>query len=363
MKKRLLYLITVLFAIATQPVMSQEVFFNAYFGQAQKDTAEMRIGEQVKFTVELGGIAPGNDVEILIPDKLTDNIEVLDKRDFQTTDSKGGNIYKSECTITSFLDGVLEIPEIYARVNDDKSSYYTNHTYLIVNSVPIDTANLKNIKIYNPIWEVELTWEDYRDTVYLSFLLVVLALLLAWIVVRFIKNKPIIRIVRIKPKKPSHFTALQKMEDIKGDTALHNDESVKDYYTRLTDTLREYMQSRYEFNATDMTTPEIIDNLLRFNDKDAIREVQELLEVADLVKFAKFVPTQYENDANLHNAVDFVNATKNIEEENRKVVEKKVVNERSMTQKRWLIAAIVTVASVLIAVITLLVMDIDNLIG
>lgn len=361
MKKRLLYIITVLFALVAQPVMSQDVYFNAYFGQAQKDTAEMRIGEQVKFTVELGGIAPGNDVEILIPGKLTNDIEVLDKRNSKTTDGKGRDIYRSECTITSFLDGVLEIPEIYARVNDDKKSYYTNHTYLVVNSVPIDTANLKNIKDFNPIWDVDLAWEDYRDTVYLSFLLVVLALLLAWIVVRFIKNKPIIRIVREKPRKPSHFTALQKMDEIKGDKALHGEDGVKDYYTRLTDALREYMQNRFKFNATDMTTPEIIDNLLRFNDKDAIREVKELLDVADLVKFAKFKPTQYENDCNLNNAVEFVNATKNVDEENHKIVEKKVVNERSMTQKRWLIAAIVVVASVLIAVITLLVVDIDNL--
>ena len=125
--------------------------------------------------------------------------------------------------------------------------------------------------------------------------------------------------------------------------------------------MREYMQNRFKFNATDMTTPEIIDNLLRFNDKDAIREVKELLDVDDLVKFAKFKPTQYENDCNLNNAVEFVNATKNVDEENHKIVEKKVVNERSMTQKRWLIAAIVVVASVLIAVITLLVVDIDNL--
>ena len=222
---------------------------------------------------------------------------------------------------------------------------------------------MKNIKGLNPIWEVELGWEDYRDTVYLSYLVIVYALLLVWVVIRFIKNKPIIRIVRVKPKKPSHFTALQKMDEIKRDRTLHSDESVKDYYTRLTDTLREYMQNRYNFNAVDMTTSEIIDNLLRFNDKDAIREVKELLEVADLVKFAKMQPTQYENDSNLRNAVDFVNATKNIEEENLKPVETKVVNERSIAQKRWLIAAIIVVAGILVAVISLLITDLGHLLG
>ena len=364
MKKRLLYIFTFLFALATQSAMSQDVYFKAKLGPALKDTVEMRIGEQVKFTVELGNIASGNSVELLIPDKLANDVEILDRKDFTTTDSKGLNTYRSECLITPFIDGDLEIPAIYAKVNDDNSSYYTNRTYLVVNSVPIDTANLKNIKGFNPIWDVDkMKWEDYRDTVYLSFLLVVFALLLAWIIVRFIKNKPLIRIVRVKPKKPSHFTALEKMEEIKGDKSLYGETGVKEYYTRLTDTLREYMQNRYEFNATDMTTAEIIDNLLRYNDKDAIREVKELLDVADLVKFAKFQPTQYENDTNLRNAVEFVNATKNVEEENRKTVEKKIVNKRSVNQKHWQIAAIAAVASILIAIITLLVMDVNNLLG
>lgn len=362
MKKRLSYIIAVLLSFAAESAMSQNVHFNAYFDSVHIDAKEMRIGEQAKLTLELG-IDPGYDVEFLIPDSLTDNVEVLDKKDYRKTDADGREIYKSVCTITSFIDALHVVPPIYAKVNENDSSYYSNITYLLVNSVPIDTTNLKNIKGFKSVWDVRLTWEDYRDTVYLIFLLLVFATLLGWIIVRYVKNRPIIRIVRIKPQKPSHFTALQKIEEIKSDTALRGEESAKDYYTRLTDTLREYMYNRYKFNATDMTTAEIVENLLRFNDKEAIREVKELLEVADLVKFAKMQPTQYENDSNLRNAVDFVNATKNVEEENRKPVEKRVVNERSVTQKRWLIAAIIAVAAILIAVITLLVIDLDYLLG
>ena len=360
MKKRILYIIVLILAFAAKPAMSQNVSFEAYFDSVTVDTKEMRIGEQVKLTLELS-VDPGYNVDINVPDSLTDNIEVLGCKDYSTTDAKGREIYRKECIITSFLDAPQVIPEIYAKVNDD--DYYTNTTNLIVNSVPIDTANLKNIKGFNPVWDVKLTWEDYRDTVYLSYLLLVFVALLVWILLRYIKNKPIIRIVKVKPRKPSHFTALQKIDEIKSDKSLHVEESVKDYYTRLTDTLREYMQNRYNFNAVDMTTAEIVDNLLRFNDKDAIREVKELLEVADLVKFAKMQPTQYENDSNLRNAVDFVNATKNVEEENLKPVETKVVNERSVTQKRWLIASIATVAAIVITLIVLLVKDLGHLLG
>ena len=359
MKKGLLY-IAAIFLFVALPVKSQNVIFNAYFDSLDIDTKEMRIGEHARFIVELS-IDSGYEVDVQIPEALTGDIEVLDKKSYRSTDAKGRETYRNECVITSFLDTLQVIPPVIAKVNEDV--YYTNPTNLLVNSVPIDTVNLKNIKGFRPIWNVELTWNEYRDTVYLSFLLLVLLALLVWIIIRYINNKPIIRIVREKPRKPSHFTALQKIDEIKSDTTLHMQESAKDYYTRLTDTLREYMHNRYKFNAADMTTGEIIENLLRFNDKEAIREVKEILEVADLVKFAKLQPSLNENDRNMLYAIDFVNATKDVEEENVKPVEKKIVNERSLTQKRWLIVSIAVVFCVLVAVAALLITDLGHLIG
>lgn len=361
MKRTISYIVAALLAFAVSPAMSQNVLFNAYFDSLHIDTKEIRIGEQVKLTLELS-VDSGYTVEMpTLENAVAGGVEVLGNRQYRTTDGKGRDIYKGEYTITSFVDAPQQLPPVFAKVNGDP--YYTNTTNLIVNTVPIDTTNLKNIKGLRPVWDVRLTWEEYRDTVYLSFLLVVLSALLGWIVFRYIKNKPIIRIVRSKPRKPSHFTALQKIDEIKEDKALHSVESAKDYYTRLTDTLREYMYNRYKFNAADMTTPEIIENLLKFNDKEAIREVKEILEVADLVKFAKMQPSVNENDRNLLNAIDFVNATKNVEEENLKPVEKKIVNERSLTQKRWLIAAIVAVACAVVAIAALLITDLDYLLG
>ena len=363
MKKIFSFIITAILLLFTAlPVKSQNVMFNAYFDSLNVDTKEMRIGEHATLTLELC-IDTGYDVELLVPKKLAGDIEVLDRKDYRTSDPTGRDIYRSECTITSFLDAPQIIPPIYAKVNDDSTSYYTNPVNLWVNTVPVDTTNLKNIKGLRPVWDARLTWEEYRDTVYLSFLVLLLLALLVLIIIRIVKNKPIIRVVRVKPPKPSHFTALQKIDEIKSDNTLRGEESVKDYYTRLTDTLREYMHNRYKFNATDMTTGEIIENLLRFNDKEAIKEVKEILEVADLVKFAKMKPSLNENDRNMLNAIDFVNATKNVEEENLKPVETKVVNERSRTRKYWLVASIVLISSALVAVVALLIIDLGHMLG
>lgn len=357
MKKTITYITAAILLLTALPSKAQNVLFNAYFDSLDIDSKEMRIGEHVRLTLELS-VDSGYNVDVQIPETLG-SIEVLDRKESRSVDAKGRETYRNECIITSFVDAPQVIPSIIAKVNDDE--YYTNTLDLQVNSVPVDTLNLKDIKGYRPIWDVKLTWDEYRDTVYLMFLFLVLLALLSWIIVRYINNKPIIRIVREKPRKPSHFTALQKMDEIKSDDTLHREESVKDYYTRLTDTLREYMYNRYKFNAADMTTSEIIENLLRFNDKEAIREVKEILEVADLVKFAKMKPSLNENDRNMLYAIDFVNATKDVEEENQKPVEKKVVNERSMTQKRWLIASIVAVLCVLVTIAALLIIDLGHM--
>lgn len=360
MKRIFTYITALLFVFMVLPVKSQNVMFNAFFDSLYTDTKEMRIGEHAKFILELN-VDSGYNVELQVPEKLTADIEVLEKKDYRSTDAQGRETYRSECIITSFIDSMQVIPPVLATVNDDV--YYTNATNLIVNTVPIDTVNLKNIKGVRPVWDVNLTWDDYRDTVHLSFLLLVFVALLIWIIVRLINNKPVIRIVKIKPREPSHFTALHKIDEIKGDDTLVGDGSVKDYYTRLTDTLREYMHNRYKFNAAEMTTDEIIENLLRFNDKEAINEVKEILQVADLVKFAKMVPSQNENARNMLNAIDFVNATKDVEEENLKPVEQKIVNERSRTEKYILIASIAIVFAVVVAVSALLIIDLGNMLG
>lgn len=358
MKKITTFIIAAFSTLLLQPAMAQNVVFNAYFDSLHIDSREIRIGEQVKLTLEL---AADNGCTIEAPAMgkvLAGGVEVLGSATSRT-ENNGRSIFKGEYTLTSFKNAQFAIPPITATVNGD--TYYTNPTNLIVNTVPIDTTNLKNIKGPRGIWNVQLTWNEYRDAVYLGFLLMLLLLLLAWIVVRYIKNKPIIRIVRIKPRQPSHFTALKKMDEIKSEGVQHRAESAKDYYTRLTDALREYMCNRYNFNATDMTTTEIIENLLKFNDKEAIKELREILEVADLVKFAKLQPSLNENDRNMLNAIEFINATKNVEEENQKPVEKKVVNERSLNQKRILIASIVIVLVAVVAIAALLIADLGNM--
>ena len=60
----------------------------------------------------------------------------------------------------------------------------------------------------------------------------------------------------------------------------------------------------------EMTSSEIIDRLTRQGDQQALAELTELFQTADLVKFAKHAALVNENDKNLVSAVEFINSTK-----------------------------------------------------
>ena len=91
---------------------------------------------------------------------------------------------------------------------------------------------------------------------------------------------------------------------------------MKEYYTQLTDTLRTYIQERYGFSAMEMTSGEIIERLTQENDEEALAELRELFQTADLVKFAKWTTLINENDANLMTALEYINQTKQEEDPN-----------------------------------------------
>lgn len=82
----------------------------------------------------------------------------------------------------------------------------------------------------------------------------------------------------------------------------------------------------------EMTSFEIIQHLTEFNDDQAISELRELFQTADLVKFAKYSTLINENDRNLVSAIEYINQTK-IEETQPQPTEIVVVEKRSRMAK------------------------------
>jgi hypothetical protein len=166
-----------------------------------------------------------------------------------------------------------------------------------------------------------------------------------YLYLRLRDNKPIITHIRIVKRLLPHQKAMQEIEQIKADKMVSS-ENQKEYYTKLTDTLRRYIEERYKFSAMEMTSSEIIERLTQDGDQKSLDELRQLFTTADLVKFAKYSTLINENDMNLVNAIEFINQTKLetpvVEEEKPQISE---ADQRTLKARRilkWAIGSILT---------------------
>lgn len=141
---------------------------------------------------------------------------------------------------------------------------------------------------------------------------VLLALVLIWLIYYGIKKRRERGYVFTPPKPlpPAHVVALQAFETLFASDLLAR-EQYKAFFIRYADILRVYLEQRYYFPALEETTREIIYQLKgKLEQADLCAAIQKVLELADLVKFAKFIPEPQEVEQAKQVALDFIHQTK-----------------------------------------------------
>jgi len=314
--------------------------------EARLDSNQIYIGEQTSILLEVS-VDANQRVELPRFDSLqliTPGVEVLRTTKTDTNQLNEGQrmTLSQRYYITSFDSAIYSIPPLKVKV--DGKDYETKGLGLKVYTVNIDTLHADSIFGMKAEMRPPFEWEDWSSLLWLSLLVLVLTALLIYIAIRLKDNKPIIRRIRVKPRLAPHKAAMMKIEQIKEEKIWQKEDS-KEYYTQLTDTLRQYINERYGFNAMEMTTSEIIEHLQEVNDENAIAELRELFETADLVKFAKYSTLINENDRNLVNAIEYINSTKKEEPVVQQPEEIVIVEKRSKVAKNVLLASI-TAASI-----------------
>lgn len=331
---------------------------------AEIDSCQRLIGEQARIKLKVSCDSGKRLVMPAFDKEIIEGVEIIEalKPDTQLLNENKRVTVTQEYVVTSFDTALYVIPPFEVLV--EGNPYYSQELALAVYTFPVDTVNVN--EFYGPkgVWESPIEWQDIESSVAFFVLLVLMSLVLAWVIVRYKNNKPIIRIIRLKPKLPAHVVALGEMERIKDDASWRTSGSSKEFYIALTDTLRIYLSERFAFNATEMTTNEIVDKLLEIKDKESIRDLQELLVTADLVKFAKLAPPMNENDRNLMVAIEFVNSTKPDDaSEPQQPTEKREVHPRSVKAKRLLLLSIVLLSFAVIALLVLFILDLYYLLS
>ena len=250
------------------------------------DTLLIRVGEQTKLHLQVSMDAGAGCDFPQFADTIVAGVECLEESKPVTTELNGGKrlLVSKDYTVTSF----------------DSGHYYLPPLEVLVDQKPYRPKDIMN---------APFVWEDWALVFWLSILLIPIIGICLYLIIRYRDNKPIIRHIKVTPKLPPHQKAMNEIKAIKSEKVWTPEDS-KEYYTKLTDTLRNYIKERYGFNAMEMTSSEIIEHLTNEPDDQAMDELRELFQTSDLVKFAKYNALINENDRNLVNAVEFINKTK-----------------------------------------------------
>ena len=301
--------ITLLFAAgAVVAAGAQTIQVSARF-----DSTAIMIGDQIRLHIEL---ERQKDVRVQFPvwaGKLTGNIEIIETYPVDSTHVDDGMVrMQQDIVVTSFDSGrhvlpPIRFPFVAGGITD---TIATRPVYLDVLTMPLDSA--QNIADIKPVYKVPVGWADVRPWLLRTGLALLAAALIGFAVYAFIRrrnNQPVFSAPR--PAEPAHVTALRELDKLRGEK-LWQGNRTKDYYTRLPDIVRTYIEGRFGVTAMEMTSDEILAGLRHtgFEDNNLVNRLRKLFSLADLVKFAKAEPFPDENETSMLDSYLFVNNTK-----------------------------------------------------
>jgi len=312
MKKYLLLFLLVI-TIAHSDLWAQKFTVNA-----RLDSTVLWIGNQAKLTFEVSQ-QPNQKVTLpIFSDSIIGGLDLVEPVKIDTTKSVDGHVLVSQhYVVTAFNDSLLYIPPFPFVLNGD-TVWSKSLSLKVVQPFEIDTAST-SIADIKPVLEPKFYWLGLFKII-LLILIVLGILVIVFILYRkYYKKKPIFE-KNNEPILPPYIVALKHLDKIKQEKPWQQGRS-KEYHTELTDVIREYIERIFNIKSMEMTSDEILQHLyiLRKQDKAAYFGLKQMLQLADLVKFAKWNPTPDEHELSLQNAYLFVDLTK-VEEKPEEVV-------------------------------------------
>lgn len=255
----------------------------------QVDSTQIKIGEEIKLSIAVEVDSTATVVfpegeNIFLPLELLESYEV----DTLKKDVKYNLIKKYG--VTQFDSGKYYIPKQIVLIND--KPFFTDSIRVAVADVAVDTLKQKmfEIKSLVSVEKASGNWWKY--------LLLVLGLLIAFGLYFYYF------VFQLKPKKkkkkkaeiPPYDRALLQLNELDKSTLLLKSE-YKDYYSELTNIVRQYIEEEVHIDALESTTEELIRKIEAQKDAgyldlktETIKNLKNVLQTADLVKFAKSKP-------------------------------------------------------------------------
>lgn len=252
------------------------------------DTTYIKIGEQIKYTITVE--ADSTDVVFFPEDQTFSPMEMVEALAIDTVRKKDRVTLQRIYALTQFDSGAYTIPPQRIAINE--KPFFTDSVRISVTTVAVDTIT-KKIYDIKPLINVDKSNSElWKTLLWILVPLLIIGGLLYWF---YIRKKPLSEEEK-EALLPPYDRALMELKKLENSRYLIQDE-YKQYYSELTDIVRSYLEEDVHVSALESTTDQLINRLEMLKDageldlaEDTIQRFKQILQTADLVKFAKSKP-------------------------------------------------------------------------
>ena len=280
--KKQLYLLLLLFSTAVFAQQKQVV--------TSIDTIKNKIGAEFKLSIKT---TVDTSFKVIFPKlKNLGALEVIQSYPIDTVKIDGRYELIKKYGLTQFDSGRYVVPSIKIFINS--KPFMTDSLLVEVSNVEVDTLKQKMFDIKD-IAPADNTIGDWWKYLLIIALIVGIGAFIYWFIKKRQEKKLQEEIYKTPIEKAtSLLDTLEKKE-------LWQKGEVKAYYSELTDIARNYIEEAIEIPAMESTTSELIQGLRAASVKkkmtlsqEIIENLERVLKQADLVKFAKSKPLDFE---------------------------------------------------------------------
>lgn len=267
------------------------------FGFSQKittsiDSSQIKIGSQFLLTIKASVNA--KDKVVFPEGKFFGALEVLESFPIDTVKNNANYELIKKYGLTQFDSGRYAIPKLLVKIN--QKAFRTDSLSVLVNNVKVDTTKQQMYDIKNIIATEEKPSSEWWKWLVLLGLIIASGFAAYFIIKKIQKREDLAEEFFASPIEK----AIAYLQNLDKKQLLQKGE-VKEYYSEMTDIARTYIEESVKVPAMESTSSELIAALKKaisekkmFINRDELEQFKGVLENADLVKFAKSKPLQFE---------------------------------------------------------------------
>lgn len=295
------------------------VFFTFFFGfltaqerpeiVAQSDTTGIKIGEQIRYEIS---VKVPQETSVVFPENSAFSpMEVVSSPQPDTLTQGKNWVLKKLYHLTQFNQGNYTIAGQKIQIGNE--FFTTDSLQIRVEGVTLDASKPLEELTLNPILHLEIPQKFNWNWVIFILVFLGISAVVYWL---FFRKKSLNDEEKFALLPPFD-RAIFKIKELQK-SKLILEAQHKEYYSHLTDIIRQYLEEEIKISATESTTDELISKIELLLDSkyltlptDIITEFKQLLRKSDLVKFAQFRPEMRETETDLQSVESFLTHIKN----------------------------------------------------